>query len=78
MLGETRWRAAAREKPAAENNHSDEPVRTIDLFTANQLHEKLKSLPVGGGVQLAIPFPEPFNNRLNGLYQLFVRVERVQ
>jgi hypothetical protein len=40
--------------------------------------EKLASLPVGGGIQVAIPFAEPMDNHLNGLYQLFVRVERVQ
>lgn len=44
MVAETRWIAAAREKPAA--NHSDAPVKTIDLFTANELHKKLESLPV--------------------------------
>ena len=40
--------------------------------------EKLASLPVGGGTQLTIPFAEVFNGRLNGLYQMFVRVERIQ
>jgi hypothetical protein len=39
--------------------------------------EKLASLPVGGGIQLAIPFAEPMDNHLNGLYQMFVRVERI-
>jgi hypothetical protein len=41
-------------------------------------NEKLKSLPVGGGVSLTIPYAEPFNNILNGLYQLYIRVERIQ
>lgn len=41
-------------------------------------HEKLVSLPVGGGVSLTIPYAEPYNNILNGLYQLYVRVERIQ
>jgi hypothetical protein len=39
--------------------------------------EKQASLPVGGGIQLAIPFAEPMDNHLNGLYQMFVRVERI-
>jgi hypothetical protein len=40
--------------------------------------EKLASLAVGGGVTVAIPYGEPFNNMLNGLYTAYVRVERTQ
>ena len=40
--------------------------------------EKLESLAVGSGVTVAIPLAEPFNNQLNGLYTVYVRVERTQ
>ena len=74
------------EMSALSSTQMDRPIGLNEYQNVDQYQdrvmvvtrEKLKSLPVGGGVQLAIPFPEPFNNRLNGLYQLFVRVERVQ
>ena len=74
------------EMSALSSTQIDRPIGLNEYQNVDQYQdrvmvvtrEKLKSLPVGGGVQLAIPFPEPFNNRLNGLYQLFVRVERVQ
>ena len=74
------------EMSALSSTQMDRPIGLNEYQNVDQYQdrvmvvtrEKLKSLPVGGGVQLAIPFPEPMNNRLNGLYQLFVRVERVQ
>lgn len=40
--------------------------------------EKLASLAVGQGMTIAIPFAEPFDNFLNGLYMAYLRVERTQ
>ena len=40
--------------------------------------EKLASLAVGQGITIAIPFAEPFDNQLNGMYTAYVRVERIQ
>lgn len=40
--------------------------------------EKLQSLAVGAGITVAVPFAEPFDGALNGLYTLYLRVERVQ
>jgi hypothetical protein len=57
-----------------EYQNTDQYQDRVTVIT----HEKLVSLPVGGGVSLTIPFAEPMNGKLNGLYQLFVRVERVQ
>lgn len=36
--------AAAAEKPETKSNGANVPVKTIDLFTANQLHEKFESV----------------------------------
>lgn len=40
--------------------------------------EKLASLNVGDGVTLAIPYAEPIDIFLNGIYTLYVRVQRLQ
>jgi hypothetical protein len=66
-------------------NQMDRPIglssyQNVDQYQDRVMvitREKLGALPVGGGVQLAIPFAEPRDNKLNGLYQLFVRVERI-
>ena len=41
-------------------------------------HEKLASLAVGAGFTMAIPFAEPMDGQLNGLYTTYVRIERIQ
>lgn len=40
--------------------------------------EKLAALTVGQGITVAIPFIEPADGILNGLYTLYLRVERTQ
>jgi hypothetical protein len=40
--------------------------------------EKLLSLLPGSGMTLAVPFAEPFDGQLNGLYTAYVRIERIQ
>lgn len=40
--------------------------------------EKLTSLAPGAGMTIAVPFWEPYNNFLNGVYTAYVRVERLQ
>lgn len=40
--------------------------------------EKLASLAVGQGVTIAIPFWEPLDGQLNGVYTAYLRVERTQ
>ncbi len=40
--------------------------------------EKLASLAVGSGITIAIPFAEPFDRQLNGMYTAYLRVERIQ
>lgn len=40
--------------------------------------EKLTSLVPGAGTTMAIPFAEPFNNFLNGIYTMYLRIERLQ
>ena len=74
------------EMSALSSTQMDRPIGLNEYQNVDQYQdrvmvitrEKLLSLPVGGGVSLTIPFAEPYNGRLNGLYQLFVRVERVQ
>lgn len=74
------------EMSALSSTAMDRPIGLTEYQNVDQYQdrvmvvtrEKLRDLPVGGGVSLTIPFPEPYNNRLNGLYQMFVRVERVQ
>ncbi len=41
-------------------------------------HEKLASLRPGMGTTIAVPFAEPMDNFLNGMYTAYVRVERIQ
>lgn len=40
--------------------------------------EKLTALTPGTGTTIAIPFGEPMDNVLNGMYTLYLRVERIQ
>ena len=40
--------------------------------------EKLTSLNVGDGITAAIPFAEPIDPFLNGMYTLYIRVQRLQ
>jgi hypothetical protein len=67
-------------------NDHDRPIGLIDYQGTGKYQdrlvvitrEKLASLAVGAGMTLPIPFAEPMNNRLNGLYTTFIRVERIQ
>ncbi len=67
-------------------NDRDRPIGLIDYQGSSKYQdrlvvitrEKLASLAVGAGMTLPIPFAEPMNNRLNGLYTAFIRVERIQ
>jgi len=68
------------------NNGIDRPIGLAEYSNIDQYqdrlvvitHEKLASLTVGTGTTLVVPFAEPMNGKLNGLYQLYVRVERIQ
>lgn len=40
--------------------------------------EKLSGLTPGAGITVAVPFAEPANGMLDGLYTLYLRVERIQ
>jgi hypothetical protein len=67
-------------------NHVDRPIGLAPYQNADQYQdrvvvitrEKLLSLAVGSGITIAIPFAEPYDNQLNGMYTAFLRVERVQ
>ena len=70
----------------ASRNGVDRPIGLSEYQSVGQYqdrlivitHEKLAKLTVGTGTTLVIPFGEPANGKLNGLYQLYVRVERIQ
>jgi hypothetical protein len=67
-------------------NHVDRPVGLAPYQNADQYQdrvvvvtrEKLTSLAVGSGITIAIPFAEPMDGQLNGIYTAYLRVERVQ
>jgi len=67
-------------------NQVDRPIGLTPYQNADQYQdrvvvvtwEKLQSLAVGAGISIAIPFAEPFDNQLNGIYTAYLRVERIQ
>jgi hypothetical protein len=70
----------------ATNGGIDRPIGLAEYQNVDQYQdrlvvitrEKLASLAVGAGTTLVVPFGEPANGKLNGLYQMFIRVERIQ
>lgn len=68
------------------SNNVDRPIGLAPYQNADQYQdrvvvvtrEKLLSLAVGSGITIAIPFAEPYDQQLNGIYTLYLRVERVQ
>jgi hypothetical protein len=64
----------------------DRPIGLAPMQNADQYQdrvvvvtrEKLASLAVGAGFTIAIPFAEPYDQQLNGVYTLYMRVERIQ
>jgi hypothetical protein len=57
--------------PAQQAAHNQDRVVVVT-------REKLTSMAPGTGNTIAVPFREPFDNFLNGIYTAYLRVERIQ
>jgi hypothetical protein len=57
--------------PAQQAAHYQERVIVVT-------REKLASLNPGAGITIAVPFWEPYDGTLNGVYTAYVRVDRLQ